>query len=145
MSPISPDVGNYVAQAIPFVGIPWKAHGRTMAGVDCYGLVRLFIESVTGVVLPDFDYDADTVRAREVVATHIIFAGRFQEVKEFRTLDIALLNYFGCASHVGVYLGSNLLLHSSSCTGTVISALTDIAGLRTMKDRIEGWYRWQSV
>ncbi len=144
MSQTSPDAGNYVAQAIPFIGIPWKAHGRTMRGVDCYGLVCLFTESVTGVRLPDFDYDADTVRAREVVASHIIFAGKFREIQDYKPLDIALLNYFGCASHVGVYLGNNMLLHSSSRTGTIISALTDIEGLRTMKDRIEGWYRWQS-
>ncbi|NMW23861.1 C40 family peptidase, partial [Rhodanobacter denitrificans] len=50
------------AWAGPYVGIPYRTHGRDRAGVDCWGLVRLVMAEVFGAELPDY---GDTYRDGE--------------------------------------------------------------------------------
>lgn len=40
-----------------YIGIPYKLGGRTTAGIDCYGLVKLVYERERGIVLPDWSVD----------------------------------------------------------------------------------------
>ncbi|MBO7123185.1 MAG: C40 family peptidase [Treponema sp.] len=46
------------------LGVPYKPHGRTLAGMDCYGLLMDF-EGRFGRTIIDFDYSAKDYRGKE--------------------------------------------------------------------------------
>lgn len=123
-----------------FIGIPFRAHGRTRAGCDCYGLVRLVLAEHFGKTLPAFDdgYDFDdrAEEARLIKEGLPLIGAMLVETPE--PGDIVLLRYLGVASHVGVYVGDGRLLHTEEREG--YSGLDDLTG-PFLRSRIVGYYR----
>lgn len=90
-----------------YIGIPYLAHGRTHAGVDCWGLVLLVYREQFDWKLPDFDYQypagvLDLFRP-------LVPASRI-DIPEIGC--IALLRQPGGPQHVGVYVGESRVLHA---------------------------------
>jgi cell wall-associated NlpC family hydrolase len=123
-----------------YIGIPFVSNGRTRGGCDCYGLVRLVLEEVYGVTLPELSGDyKDALNVRE---TRSLFAenrpallAERREEPEERALAIILERGRPC--HLGIYAGDGYLLHTLAKTGSAAQRLTcpDLAG------RVEGYYR----
>jgi cell wall-associated NlpC family hydrolase len=94
-----------------YIGLPWRDRGRTTAGVDCWGLVRLVYAGELGIDLPDHadDYphagDAVTVAA-------LIELGR-SDWAPVRTMheaaDLVLMRQ--APWHVGAVVGRGIMLH----------------------------------
>lgn len=100
------DVGRYI-------GIPFKEHGRSLEGCDCYGLVRLVLQNEFQKSIPDF-WDYNTTIDHAKIASLIeenrpIIASIEKETPEEG--DVLIYRFNGVPTHIGIYVGSGLVLH----------------------------------
>ncbi|MGD0472567.1 MAG: C40 family peptidase [Candidatus Velthaea sp.] len=95
--------------ALRFIGTPFVFGGTRPGGFDCSGYVQ-HVYALLGIHLPrtaDAQYDAG----------HRIAAG-------MKPGDLVFFHtYAPGVSHVGIYLGNNRFIHSSSSHGVAISSL----------------------
>ena len=125
--------------ASEYVGIPFVDAGRTRAGCDCWGLVRLVLAERFGIDLPSWDgYE----RVQHDTAEPLILAACSTLASVNRVCDpvpgdICLMRIRGRLSHVGIYLGDGCLLHTDRRINSVIQR----ADCFRLAPRIEGWYR----
>jgi cell wall-associated NlpC family hydrolase len=98
--------------AMRFIGTPYSFGGTTAGGFDCSGYVQ-HVFAMMGYHLPrtaDAQYDAGRkVASAEMHAGDLVF---------FHT-------YAPGVSHVGIYLGNDRFIHSSSSHGVTVSSLHD--------------------
>lgn len=136
---------DYVLEAERYVGIPWAKHGRSMTGADCYGVAKLVLSGIFNKDLPDFEYDAETTVAQALAINKAIEASTdivdTVNKENLEAGDILVFSYFGEESHVGVYLGSRMLIHGSRRKGSVLVSLSDLDGGKTIENRIKGALR----
>lgn len=96
-----------------YVGIPFLDRGRDMAGLDCWGLVRLIYAQERGIELPD--YGEISVKDLLRVSRSI---DRGQEAWEPtdkpRAFDVAVMRYYGrgLVGHVGVMVDARTMIHT---------------------------------
>lgn len=123
-----------------YIGLPFCEYGRTVAGTDCWGLVRLVLQEQFAAVLPSYaaDYriggaaeDIGRLIGQEAVKWVAVPAG-----KE-KTGDVVVLRMRGAPMHVGLVLGDGRMLHIEK---HINSAIEDYRGRRWC-DRICGFYR----
>jgi peptidoglycan DL-endopeptidase CwlO len=97
--------------AMRFLGTPYVFGGTSAGGFDCSGYVQ-HVFSMLGLHLPR------TADAQYAAAHRILGAMRPGDLVFFQTYEIG-------ASHVGIYLGNDRFIHSSSSHGVVVSTLQD--------------------
>ncbi len=100
--------------AIPYVGIPDLAKGRTRAGTDCWGLAMLVYREVKGIDLPDYaaEYLDDRDHAEiGAIARREKVAARWRMVAEPKEFDLLLFSVAHHDSHVGIHVGHGQMLH----------------------------------
>lgn len=121
---------------VEYVGVPYKLHGRTKSGADCWGLVRLALVERFGKDVPSFtdeyfrlDEAADAiVRNRK----DMVIAVEKPEVG-----DLVLMRIRNAPCHVGLWVGDGYVLHADPAgeQGSRMEQLT-----RALKLRVEGYY-----
>ncbi|WP_396616805.1 C40 family peptidase [Lysobacter soli] len=129
-----------------FVGIPYLDRGRTLAGADCYGLVRLALQALRGIELPDYGTYAGGADHDGITET--IERGlheRWRAVTAPVPFDLIVLRVAGKPRHVGLVVAPERFLHAPEPLhgrgGTSrIECWTD----RLWINRIEGFYRHAS-
>jgi cell wall-associated NlpC family hydrolase len=114
------------------VGMKYKPHGRGDGGYDCYGLT-LEVEKRFGNVLPDFEYE-DTEGKIDEESVELLKNGNARKIGDFIPGAIILLqNIQGMKTHIGVYLGDGMFIHShikkNVCIDTVYSHRHCISGV----------------
>ena len=102
--------------------IPFKEKGRDFNGVDCYGLVFLFLKEEFGIVMPDYlelDYKIGTLgkngkkyieRCEKDKPILSIYNKVDPPPKPFDIL--VFKNVAGIATHIAIYIGNNKILHT---------------------------------
>lgn len=127
-----------------YIGIPFLARGRTRAGLDCYGLVRLVLAEQFGKDLPAHADGYESMDDRALLAL-LIDAKRptinARPVSKVESGDLVLIRYCGFPCHIGLYVGDGLLLHVESGRNTVLEPLTSTH----LSTRIEGFYRVDKI
>lgn len=123
-----------------YIGIPYKRHGETREGIDCWGLVCLFYKEQYGIELPPYN---DVLTDKKVE----MFKGRFDNNNHLYSLfektdapefgDITQFNICGVPVHVGIYLNKREFLHAKENFSTMK------AKYRDWENRIEGHYRYK--
>lgn len=96
--------------AISLIGTPYKFGGKSPeTGMDCSGFVGHVFKQTTGAQLP---------ASAQQISQH----GQPLQSSELQPGDLVFFNTLNRAfSHVGIYLGENRFVHStSSATGTVM-------------------------
>lgn len=136
-----------------FIGIPFVDGGRDRAGIDCWGLVRLFLEEEAAIAdLPDY---AGTPAAElAAVASDISAAAasptwRAVERRNAHKFDVVALvgrervngRPRNLVCHVGVLINPRQLLHIEEHTDSVIVRLDHFS----VQHRIAGFYRHRDL
>ena len=113
---------------LDYIGIPFESRGRTPAGADCWGLVRLVMMERHNIVLPAYDEpDArDCAAVREAMAAQTLTDEEFAKVPtaEAREGDILLLRIGGLPVHVGIAIDGERMLHCMERGNSVIERFT---------------------
>ena len=135
---------NVAAWCSAYIGLPFKTHGRTRDGLDCWGLARLIYAEQFGIDLPSLVevYD-DTlvgnavqigteIRARAGTAWVEVAAGSEREG------DIVVVIVRGEPMHIGVVVGSQKMVHIED--GLIGCVIADYTGVHFRK-KIWGFYR----
>ncbi|ATQ67728.1 MULTISPECIES: NlpC/P60 family protein [Methylosinus] len=111
-----------------YIGLPWRAGGRTRDGVDCYGLARLVYAERLGIDLPGYDESYATAEEWVELAALIdggLAAGPWREIAldEAREYDGLLFRRGGLATHIGLFVAPGLVLHASAGRASAIQRL----------------------
>lgn len=129
------------AWAAPYVGLPFVDGGRTMTGVDCWGLVRLVLWRERRVDVPTYG----EISALDLVARARAFRSRQAERPwqvvdvEPEPFDVVLI----CApdrpviAHVGIMTDGCNFLHVERASDSVITPVSHLL----YRDRILGYRR----
>jgi len=119
-----------------FLGAPYKHRGRTIAGLDCWGLIKLVYSYIGYKVWDIEDYSEDwSFKGRDYFAEN--YYKEWDRVQLPTLFDVVLFkNGEGIANHGGVILKNGRFIHCSRKTSTVITRLSH----PTWEKRIEGFY-----
>lgn len=111
------------------IGVPYKLHGRTKEGLDCYGLV-LEIYRRAGLTLADLEYTSNDISLCDKYAPTL----NVQEIENpecLAILQVTLNNEL----HIGVCINERLFLHSTYNQGVRISPIKAYKGARFFNGR----------
>ncbi len=111
-----------------YLGIPFKAQGRTRGGLDCWGLITLVYLEQFYIELPDYldHYDAESPPAQ---LKWLFFSGLQEPVwspvepADVEAGTMVLLRIFGQPSHCGVMIGPGEMLHSWKGSDSCVSPI----------------------
>ena len=102
-----------------YIGIPWKLNGRDLNGVDCLGMVWLYLHD-QGINIPDGD--GLPINENSLMFTEIRYIAGLDSLPGWRRLepgetprknDIVLVHYLRQSAHIGVMVDSQKMLHSA--------------------------------
>jgi len=123
-----------------YLGIPYQHHGRSLSGLDCYGLI-LEIFKDQGVELWDIhnEYDQEwSWKGKDLFIEN--YAREWERVTDFRFMDVVCFkNGKNVVNHAGVYLRMGKFIHAVKA-GVVVSRLTD----RQWQERYVGCFRYKT-
>jgi cell wall-associated NlpC family hydrolase len=97
-----------------FVGIPYLDRGRSLVGVDCYGLLHLVFRELRGIELPShadrYQTAADAAAIAALINDEL---DPWDEISpgDEQIFDGVLLREAGFVRHVGVVAAPGLVLH----------------------------------
>lgn len=112
-----------------------KYIGKSYEEYDCFDLVRDFYADHMDLDLRRF-YEGGQIDNKQLVQSLIISnKGHFERVDVPKPGDIMVINLFGYACHIGVYVGGGRFLHSIKRTGSVLDNVSRYTKM------IEGFYR----
>lgn len=126
-----------------FVGIPYLERGRTPAGCDCYGLLRLVLAELGGIDLPSFADLYVTAADRHAISC-LIEGGldqwdRIASGKE-QIFDGVLMRRAREVRHIGVVVAPGLVLHVDHGETSRIERYRS----PQLAPRIVGFYRFRA-
>ena len=122
-----------------YIGIPYADKGRSRSGLDCYGLLQLWMSEQLGISIPDYLEVYTSSSDRDSVAGAIAENKvGWTPVEDPEFGDALLFNILGAPMHVGIKLDGNDFLHAFQNCDSCIERLDGVAWSR----RLVGAYRW---
>lgn len=121
-----------------YIGLPYLANGRTEAGVDCWGLVRLFYRDELNIDLPSYTDNYEGPNDPSIISLMDEYKDvnwKKQTIPEVG--DVCVFNIYGEPCHVGIYVGEGKFMHSRENRDVVIESLDN----PKWSKRIEGTYK----
>lgn len=109
--------------ATQLIGVPFLEHGRTLAGCDCWGLVRLGLALGFGVTVPDYTeaYLTTTDRAEiHALVTQESAGWLTVPLHDARPGDVVLFRMQGQVCHAGLVLEAPDFLHCQKGIGSAV-------------------------
>jgi len=120
-----------------YVGAPFVSCGRTVAGLDCWGLVRLIYAQELGMELPSYG----EISAHDLVrVSREITDGKDGDVwadvakADLKAFDVVVMRYHGSRriGHVGVLADATTMIHVEEASAAVVVPLAHF----TIRERI---------
>lgn len=106
--------------------------------MNCWQLCQKYYSDVRGISLDySFEYDTDNLAYN----CSLIKVGKkdFKKVTKPEVGDLIIIKVKGIESHIAVYLGEGLFLHTTKTTGSCVDRIA------RWKSMIEGYYRHGSI
>ena len=105
------------------IGIPFVEKGRTPAGCDCWGVVRLALARGFGVSVPDYAEDYPTTTDRDEIAA--LMRGEALgwtdcPLAEAQPGDVVLFRIQGMVCHAGLAIEPPWFLHAVRGIGSAL-------------------------
>ncbi len=129
-----------------YIGVPYRAYGRSYGGSDCWGLCYLFYEEEFKVQIPLHSGDYQGCTSRD--ATHLndlmeSDADLWVSIPDGQQKpgDIIILTVGSLKYHCGIVFDNSKMIHNQQ---GIESALESYRG-REWKDRIDGFYRFKEL
>ncbi len=122
-----------------YLGTPYLELGRSLAGVDCWGLVTVVYQMDLGIELPSYAGDYVSTDERAEISALIgqnKRVGPWQAVTEPAPYDVAVFRRGPHESHVGLVAIPGCMLHVPYDHAKVESYLSGRWG-----QRLTGFYR----
>lgn len=122
-----------------FIGIPYILHGRTLQGLDCYGLIVKMFE-LKGIKLFDINEEYDEHWSWQGRNYFVENAHRqWTRIEIPEPWDVVTFHLKGdVVNHAGIVLGDGQFIHTVIKAGTVISRLND----PIWKKKFVNYYRY---
>lgn len=121
-----------------YIGIPFRPHGRTFDGCDCWGLVRLVYQHEKDIILPDYSNQYEKCQGDKNVPFLISRESEsWEEIENPKPLDLILILSGGRPEHIAMVASKKKMLHTTS---SVDSCLEDFNSFR-WRPNIVGFYR----
>lgn len=113
-----------------YLGVEWRNGGRTLDGLDCWGLVRLVLLEQFKVEFPLFDDFAYTVDHAKVLALYDEWHSRFIDVEmgQEQPGDMVVMFNRGVPIHLGIVPARGYVLH---CEGDMPVCAQRFGDVRT--------------
>lgn len=121
-----------------YIGLPYLENGRTEAGVDCWGLARLFYKDQFNIDLPSYTTEYDGGQDPAIISVINAHIDNWEQLNAPSIGDLCLFNIMGEPTHVGIYVGDNKFLHSRENMDSVVESLNNIK----WKNRFQGFYKY---
>ncbi len=99
-----------ISEAQSWIGTPYSWGGESRSGADCSGFV-MEVFKTAGISLPR-------------TAAEQYTRGKAINITEAKSGDLVFFSNNSSISHVGIYIGNNNILHSSSSRGVVVQNLS---------------------
>lgn len=118
---LAPQSQALLSAAHTWLGVPYKYGGNDRKGVDCSGLVLQVYKDALGIPLPrnsaeQRDYCTAIAKGSLIPGDLIFFATGKDKNR---------------VSHVGIFIGDNLMIHASSSQGVILSDINSQYYART--------------
>ena len=124
-----------------YISIPFKEHGRSREGVDCWGLASVIYKEEFNVDLPLLT-DYSTTKDRGAIAKLCSEESKkwvnILEGKE-KPFDILIFKILNIPCHVGIVISKGLMIHCEYGIGT---HLTEYEKEFQWSKRLAGIYRY---
>jgi len=123
-----------------YIGIPFEDKGRTIDGLDCWGLLWLIFKEQFNIEIPTFldEYPTATnfPQIGKLIGDNIYTWIEIE--RDIRKVgDVILLRLFGYPVHVGILVNKQQMIHVFKGTNTCLQRINSIV----WKKRIQGIYR----
>lgn len=125
-----------------FVGIPYLDKGRSIVGLDCWGLLWIVFRELRGINLPSFAERYVTGSDRMAIAR--LIAGELDDwaaipAGDEQAFDGVLMREGDFQRHIGIVTSPGMVLHVQSGETSRIERYR--SGL--LANRIAGFYRYR--
>jgi cell wall-associated NlpC family hydrolase len=126
-----------------WIGIPYVPRGTLPAGLDCWGLCRAVAWEEYHTLLPEYFYDVarlldDAEQRIGEAVRECSPQGMWWAVRNPRAGDIVVLRIAGRATHTGILISEDAMLHTLAGRTSCVENITAPAWRR----RVEGVWRW---
>ena len=121
-----------------YIEIPFEEHGRDFEGCDCYGLVRLIYKNEFNKDLPlliNYKSTRDNEQIQKLIDIEKPLLNA-KKIEEPTIGCVAIFTMRGFATHMGVYIGKNMILHVMRGTNSLCERLNSYR----LRGRLEGYY-----
>jgi cell wall-associated NlpC family hydrolase len=128
-----------------YLGIPYEHHGRTMKGLDCWGLIILAYKDF-GIDVVDLEhYDYNWFKKGEDYFTKKYYLENYYKLwkrtMDPKFMDLAMFeNSIGVPHHAGICLSDGRFLQCAIKVGVIVSTL-DVG----WEKKLRGFYRYTPV
>lgn len=119
------------------IGIPWVHKGRTLAGLDCLGLIKISLKRLFDFEFPEYEYDENWYdqgynhmydRWREV----------FTPTKTLSLGDVLFYQLTGdVVHHLAVYIGHGRVIHTFKKTGVITTDVSKIERFHRFTGKVQ--------
>lgn len=125
-----------------YIHIPFKEHGRSRDGADCWGLASVIYKEQFGIDLPALQ-DYNTTKDRNAIGKLCNEESKkwikIDEGEE-QPFDILIFKILNIPCHIGIVISKGIMIHCEYGIGTHISEYNKDLQWRK---RIAGIYRYR--
>lgn len=125
---------------VDLIGVPFRQFGRTLQGLDCFGLV-MTIYKRRGIIVPDVKY-GDTDESRNAAITSPTNLKGWEKTEQRPGVAVAFRKN-GVVQHCGIVIDDDRFIHSSEdhC-GVVVGRFSRNGNL--FRQTVAGFYDYNS-